>query len=67
MKKIDGKELHEIFEKLKLKNKDAYEELYEKYSTLVYQISFSILKNKENAEDIMQNVFIKKWLRHTTC
>lgn len=59
MKKIDGKELHEIFEKLKLKNKDAYEELYEKYSTLVYQIAFSILKDKENAEDIMQNVFIK--------
>ena len=59
MKKIDGKELHELFEKLKLKNKDAYEELYEKYSTLVYQIAFSILKDKENAEDIMQNVFIK--------
>lgn len=59
MQKIDGKELHELFEKLKIKDKDAYEELYKKYSTLVYQIAFSVLKNKENAEDIMQNVFIK--------
>ena len=59
MQKIDGKELHELFEKLKVKNKKAYEELYKKYSTLVYQIAFSVLKNKENAEDIMQNVFIK--------
>lgn len=55
MQKIDGKELHELFEKLKVKNKEAYEELYKKYSTLVYQIAFSVLKNKENAEDIMQN------------
>lgn len=59
MKKIDEKELHKLFEGLKVKDKEAYEELYQKYGTLVYQIAFSILKNKENAEDIMQNVFIK--------
>lgn len=59
MKKINDKELHELFAQMKIKNKTAYEELYQKYSTLVYQIAFSILKNKENAEDIMQNVFIK--------
>ena len=59
MKNIDEKELHKLFEELKVKNKDAYEQLYEKYGKLVYQIAFSILKNKENAEDIMQNVFIK--------
>lgn len=59
MKNINEKELHELFCRLKKKEKIAYEELYEKYSSLVYKIAFSILKDKENAEDIMQNVFIK--------
>lgn len=59
MKNINEKELHELFCRLKKKEKSAYEELYEKYSSLVYKIAFSILKDKENAEDIMQNVFIK--------
>lgn len=59
MKNINEKELHELFCRLKKKEKNAYEELYEKYSSLVYKIAFSILKDKENAEDIMQNVFIK--------
>lgn len=59
MKNIDEKELHELFCKLKKKEEIAYEELYQRYSPLVYKIAFSILKDKENAEDIMQNVFIK--------
>lgn len=59
MKKINEVELQELFNRLKEKDEDAYEELYQKYSSLVYQIAFSILKNRENAEDIMQNVFVK--------
>lgn len=59
MKKINEIELQELFYRLKQKEEMAYEELYQKYSPLVYQIAFSILKNKENAEDIMQNVFLK--------
>lgn len=59
MKSINEKELHELFSRLKKNEKIAYEELYKRYSTLVYKIAFSILKDKENAEDIMQNVFIK--------
>lgn len=59
MKNIDEKELHEIFDKMRKEDKKSYEELYKKYYKLVYNIAFSILKNKENAEDISQNVFIK--------
>ena len=59
MKNIDEKELHEIFDKMRKDDKKSYEELYKKYYKLVYNIAFSILKNKENAEDISQNVFIK--------
>ena len=59
MKKIDEKELHELFEKMKQKDSKAYEELYKKYYNLVHNIAFSVLKNYENAEDIAQNVFVK--------
>ena len=59
MKNIAEKELHEIFDKMRKDDKKSYEELYKKYYKLVNNIAFSILKNKENAEDISQNVFIK--------
>lgn len=52
-------EIHILFEKLKLGNKDILEVIYNKYGKMVYSIAFSIVKNKESAEDIKQNVFIK--------
>lgn len=52
-------EIHILFEKLKAGDKDALEKIYYKYEKMVYSIAFSIIKNKENAEDIKQNVFIK--------
>ena len=57
MKKID--ELKEIFNELRNNNENAYEKLYKKYKKLVYNIAFSILKNKTDSEDIMQIVFTK--------
>lgn len=59
MKKVNTKELHHIFTNLKKDKKESFSELYEKYSMLVYYIAFSILKNKENSEDIVQIVFTK--------
>lgn len=52
-------ELHILFEKLRLGDKNALEIMYNKYEKLVYSIAFCIIKNKESAEDIKQNVFIK--------
>lgn len=56
--KIDKVKLHELMKKQRLGEK-VQKELYENYNDLVYSIAFSILKNKENAEDVMQNVFAK--------
>ena len=41
--------------------KEVFNELYNKCGNLVYKIEFSILKNKENSEDIKQIVFLKIW------
>ena len=59
MNKIDEKELRELFIEIKHNNKIDYERLYTKYNKLVYGIAFSILKNREDSEDIVQIVFTK--------
>lgn len=57
--KIDKEELHELFKGIKEESITAFEVFYKRYNSLVYKIAFSILKNKENSEDVMQNVFTK--------
>lgn len=57
--KINAKELKNLFAKIKNNNNTAFEELYSKYSKLIYKIAYSILKNKSDAEDVMQLVFEK--------
>ena len=57
--KIDEKELDELFKEIKNNNKIAFEQLYNRYNKLVYGIAFSILKNKQDAEDLVQIVFTK--------
>ena len=57
--KINVKELKNLFAKIINNNNTAFEELYSKYSKLIYKIAYSILKNKSDAEDITQIVFEK--------
>lgn len=59
MNKINKKELHEIFINLRKKQQDAYNKLYENYYKLIYGIVFSILKNKDDSEDVTHEVFTK--------
>ena len=57
MKSINKQELHKLFAELKTnKQEDVFNELYNKCGNLVYKIAFSILKNKENSEDIKQKI-----------
>ena len=60
MKRKYEKELEQIFKKLKSSNnKENFELLYNNYNNLVYKIAFTILKNKDDSEDIVQIVFSK--------
>ena len=65
MNKIDLKELHEIFQGLKNQDQNSYNLLYEKYYKLVYGIVFSIIKNKADSEDIVQEIFTKVYKMDT--
>ena len=57
--KIDDKELEKIFLDIKQNKIYGIEELYSKYKKVVYGIAFTISKNKEDSEDIMQMIFAK--------
>ena len=56
MKKQD---LRIIFQDLQQGDSNKLNNLYNEYNRLIYGIAFSILKNKEDSEDIVQIVFMK--------
>ena len=43
--------------------KDPIEDLYDRYATMLYRLALSMMKNNEDAEDVVQSVFEKYVLR----
>lgn len=43
------------------KNKDGLRQIYEAYIGYIYSVIWDVLKNKENAEDLSADFFIKLW------
>ena len=58
MEKI-AETVHKDFENLKLNKELYFKDFYKNNYNLIYGICYSILKEKENSEDITQNVFEK--------
>jgi len=52
----------ELMLEIKAGNMLAFDELYRKYSRRLFRFSCSILKSGEEAENILQDVFLKLWL-----
>ncbi len=48
-----------IDEIVKVKNTDAFGEFYERYAPIVYNKAITIVNNKETAEDLTHDIFIK--------
>jgi RNA polymerase sigma-70 factor (ECF subfamily) len=42
---------------------NALEQLYDRYSSVVYRVALRVLKNHELAEDVVQEVFWRVWRR----
>lgn len=42
-------------------NEEAFTIIYKKYYQMLYQLSFNYLKDRDLAEDIIQQVFLKLW------
>lgn len=52
-----------LLEQISKRDPSALSELYVRHSTLLYSIIIRILKEKEEAEDILQEVFVTIWER----
>lgn len=55
----------QIFEQCILKirqgNKDGLKQIYETYIAFIYSVIFDIIRNKESAEDVTSDFFLKLW------
>jgi len=51
----------ELVNLLKKNSSFAFQILFDKYSQRIYRFSFSYFKSKEEAEEIVQEVFLKIW------
>ena len=56
---IAKEKIHKDFVKLKENRESYFDTFYSNNYNLVYRICFSILKNKENSEDVAQTIFEK--------
>lgn len=50
-----------LLERLKKDDKEAFRLIYVKHYGILYSYSYRYIKNKEDVEDIIQNVFVKFW------
>ena len=61
MKKIKINTDSVLIKGLKKDDHDSFQKLFDYYGQILYQFSFSYLKSKEAAEEVVQEVFIKIW------
>ena len=59
MRDAKNENIVRIFSEFKANDMRLYDNLYKEYYSTVYGIVFPILRNKENAEDVTQEVFLK--------
>lgn len=51
----------DLAHRIKFGNKEAYQELFERYAPKIYHFSLAYLKNDADAEELVQDVFLKVW------
>ncbi len=59
MKELDSD--NELIEKLRIGDVEAFDQVYHRYAGKLYAFSLKYLKSKEDAEELVQSVFLKVW------
>ena len=52
-----------LIQQVAKQDRDAFSELYDRFSTLVFTLAMRILKARSDAEDLLQQVFVEIWRR----
>ncbi|KOH43873.1 RNA polymerase sigma factor [Sunxiuqinia dokdonensis] len=55
----------QLARRIKKSDVQAFDQLYERYSQRLYGFAFSMLKNKEDAKEVVQETFLKIWNKRT--
>ncbi|SDE84832.1 RNA polymerase sigma-70 factor, ECF subfamily [Mucilaginibacter pineti] len=66
MKAYDLYTDQELLELLRSGDSTAYTEIYHRYKFILHQHAWNKLRNKEEAQDILQEVFTNLWLKRET-
>lgn len=61
LKKANTEEEIKLLERIVLKDQRALEKLYDLYSKIIFSMVLRIVKNREDAEEILQNIFMQVW------
>jgi RNA polymerase sigma-70 factor (ECF subfamily) len=54
--------IEDFIERLKAGEEHAYEQLYDNYADLLYGIILRVVQNPSDAENLLQDCFVKIWL-----
>jgi RNA polymerase sigma-70 factor (ECF subfamily) len=57
----DMQDASRLMERVRARDADAFENLYDRYHAMVYGIALRVLGDAGSAEDVTQNVFLKIW------
>jgi len=63
MKAYDSYSDNELVTLLQQGSEESFAEIYNRYWVELYDAAYQRLKNKEQVEDIIQDVFVKLWIR----
>ena len=57
----------ELFERIKSRDQSALSDLYDRHSRLLYSIIAAIVRDTDEAEDLLQEVFVRIWTTAGDC
>lgn len=63
---LEEKNLRRLFSRIGIGDERAFRQLFEQYSSTVYSFSLKLTRSADQAEEIVQDVFLKLWVRRAT-
>ncbi len=66
MTKFKGYTDEALLEQLKLEGLDAFEEIYRRYWTRLYSMSYKRVQSREISEELVQDIFTSLWVGRRT-